>query len=161
MIESIESLAIMVAIPFFTVGTSVMLFWLKFHSDARKRLDDLLIELEHEIFLSEDRVKVFYGRYLEIRKAATEFDRWIIDPFKQKRLRESLQLFRGQKNTTASIFELRGGPHESLIDTFLSSSEIRCISPDQSEFTEYLDRIASLRKITGSRRWADPIDQVI
>ena len=146
----------MAAVPLLTVGTSVLLFWLKFYSDARKRLDDLLIELEHAIYMSANRQQVFSGGYLEIRKAVTEFDRWIIDPIKKKNLREAFRRFRGQSFTTESIFDLRGGPHESMIDVFLTGAEVRCLAPHQCEFSEYLSRIAALRKITGSRKWADP-----
>lgn len=146
----------LLGVPALTVGTSVLLFWLKFHADARKKLDDLLIELEHAIYLSPDRPKVFAERYLEIRKAVTEFDRWIIDPYRKKELREAFRRFRGQRFTTASIFDLRGGPHESMIDVFLTSGEVRVLAPAQGDFAEYLQRIAAIRKITGSRAWADP-----
>lgn len=143
------------AIPFLTIATSVILFWLKFYWDSRKRLDDLLIDLEHAIYRSDNRQRVFSDRYLEVRKAITDLDRWIVDPVKKRKLKEAFARFRGQKFTTASIFDLKGGPHEAMIDVFLTGAEVRVLAPDQRDFTEYLLRIAELRKITGSRKWAD------
>lgn len=36
-------------IPITAVATTVSLAWLKFYADARKRLDDLLFDLEHKL----------------------------------------------------------------------------------------------------------------
>ncbi len=152
MLELIKSLipaAIAITVP-------STLFWLKFQYDARKRLDDILIELEHELYRSDVRPKIFAEKYLEVRKAATDLDRWIINPLLKKRLRRALESFRGQSFSTESIFELRGTPHEKFIDVFLTGAEVRCLAPYQSEFTDYMVRIAELRKITGSRIWTEP-----
>lgn len=143
------------AVPALTIGTTVILFWLKFYADARKRLDDLLLDLEHELYLSNTRETIFRNRYLEIRKAATEFDRWLLDPSKKRDFQDAFRKFRGQSFTNESIYSLRGTPHEQLIDVFLTSSEVRCLAPRQQDFSEYFGRIARLRKFTGSRKWAD------
>jgi len=132
-----------------------VLFWLKFQFDARKRLDDILIELEHDLYLSKDRSQIFKARYLDVRKAATDLDRWILNPYLKRRLRIALEIFRGQSFSTDSILELRGTSHEKFIDIFLTGAEVGCVAPCQSEFSEYLSRVAELRKITGSRVWTD------
>ena len=36
--------------PMIAIFVPACLFWLKFQFDARKRLDDILIELEHELY---------------------------------------------------------------------------------------------------------------
>lgn len=145
-------------VPVLTAATTITLFWLKLHADSRKKLDDLLIELEHEIYnpTTQSRSAIFRKNYLEIRKAAVEFERWLVDPLKKRELRRALEKFRGQIKEKEDLFSLRGTKHEPLLDTFLTGHEVRCNPPADSEFVEYVDRIAGLRKVTGSRRWRDP-----
>jgi len=144
-----------------TIAVPVSLFWWKFYCDARKRLDDRLIELEHELIYSESRQQVFRDRYLRIRKAATDFERWMILPSSKARLRKALSQFRGDNISDRDIFKMQDGPNEHDIDMLLTTKEARCLSPTGNDFKEYVTRIAELRKITGSRKWEKPTKTTI
>jgi len=136
-----------------TIAVPVSLFWWKFYCDARKRLDDRLIELEHELIYSNNRQQVFRDRYLRIRKAATDFERWMICPSRKTRLRKALSQFRGDNISDEDIHKLQGGPNEHTIDMLFTTKEARCLAPHENNFQEYVTRIAELRKVTGSREW--------
>jgi hypothetical protein len=150
-------------IPLMAMGTTIALFWLKLYADARRNLDDRLFELEHAIFVPDNgatRSKIFQSRYPEIRKAAMELQRWMIDPAAKKRLEKALQAFRGQKHTSDYVRTMQGTKFEPVIDTFLTTDEARCLPPWDDQYESFMTRIAALRKITGSRVWDDHRDAI-
>jgi len=154
-----------ILIPLLAAGIPLALFYWKFRADTKKRLDDLLFDLEHKLFMPDnvnDRIMIFRDSYPEIRKAAMDYERWIMfNSSEKKRLRRALINFQGIEEPKDSVFTLRGTEHEDMIDTFITNSELSCIAPPSSEYTEYIDRISELRKITGSRKWeARPLPPV-
>ena len=107
--------------------------WFNRWADARKRLDDLLIELEHKLFIpapETTRVKIFTGSFLEIRKATTEYGRWMICPGKKSQLRQALWLFQGLRHEPlrGQILDMQGTDNTRYIDTMLTNEEVGCIS---------------------------------
>ena len=156
-----ETITIIIATALLTTIGAFIIFRYKSNSGARKRLDDLLIDLENELFMSTERQMIFRRKYPEIRKAATDFERWMICPFRKARLRRALRQFRGDDISDEDIHKLQGGPNEPAIDILLTSKEVRCIAPHQSDFEGYVTRIAELRKVTGSRKWEKPTKTTI
>ena len=151
----------MIVTSVLTITVPVSLFWWKFYCDARKRLDDRLIELEHDLIYCEDKQQIFRDSYLKIRKAATDFERWMICPLRKERLRRALRQFRGDGISDDDILKMQGGPSEHTIDMLLTTKEARCIAPHQTDFKEYIARISELRKVTGSRKWGNSTETVI
>ena len=144
------------AIPTFAATAPIVLFWLKFRQDAKKKLDELLLELEHKIYMPEDkqaRDKLFRESYIEIRKAIYELERWTPLPNEKEKLKSAYFKFRGARHSEDDIFKLIGTEGEPMIDVFVTNSELCCLTPNNNDYREFIDRIATLRKITGSRRW--------
>lgn len=143
-----------ILVPILAVIVTVTLFRLKLYADARKKLDDELMDFEHEIFQPENgqsRIKLFHKRYPEIRKAASEYERWILNPRKKKRFKAAFEDFRGNKAKENDILKLKGTHHEKDIDALLTSMELTRLAPASSDFHEYTRRISQLRRFTGSR----------
>lgn len=128
---------------FFSFGSSFTLM--------QKNLDELLLDLEHKLYNSDTRSRIYIDSFPAIRKAYHEYQRWM--PFWHKQaFEDAFSEFRGSNTSEKEIREGMAGSPEEQKDTLITSIELCCRPPSQNGFQGFMSRIAKLRRFTGLRK---------
>jgi len=139
-------------VPALTAGVTIFLFWLKFHSDAKRSLDELLLDLEHKLYDSDKRSRIYMDSFPAIRKAYHECQRWIAFTCTKEKFEKAFAEFRGSNTSEEEIRKGMADSPKEQVDTLITSMELCCLTPSQDDLSGFMSRIAELRYFTGSRR---------
>ena len=140
-----------VIVPVLSASVPIFLFRVKFYSDARRNLDDRLLDLEYKLYDSDKRSSVYIDSFPDIRKAYHEYQRWM--PFWHKQAFENaFANFRGSEISEEEIREGMANSSEEAEIALITNMELCCLPPSQNDYLEFMSRIDKLRRFTKSRK---------
>ena len=100
-----------------------------------------MLDLNQQLHDSDNRPSIYKDSFQKIRKAYHEYRRWVPFTRTKSALDNAFAEFRGSRISEKEIRKEMAGSSKEQINTFLTSVELNCISPAQTDYYGFMGRI--------------------